>query len=805
MLYHFLKVLYRTSLKSGYYSILNIFGLAIGMTAFILISLYVGYEKSYDQFHSNKHQIFRIQENDYSHGSLEGQSVGVGAAVGKDIKGNFPEVHRFVRLRKNQVMLSNGDIMFKEDRVFFASEDFFLMFSFPLVKGVDSLVLKEPFTMAISESLARKYFGKEDPIGKSLKNNGSEDYLITGVFKDVPENTHIQVDALFSFNSLYTIFGPDGIEYLTNWGWVGYPTYLELFPSANSRLFASKVSHLIEEKMGPQLKELDRAITFNLQPLTSIHLDSNFNHEISSNGDGGTVKLLELVAILILIMAWVNYINLTTSRSLERVKEVGVRKVLGSNRGQLIRQFLLESFVFNTIALSLSILFTFLLLPYFMELVNRRLYFSNLITQDTFVFLFGLLLFGIIVSGLYPAVALSGFKPAGILKGRLRSSPYGNYARKGMVLVQFVASIVLIVGTGVIYNQLQFLQNSPLGVNIDQVLVVSGPTIQDTNYSQKLDVFRNDLLSYPDISEVTASSVVPGRSSRNGSGGVRLVNQSENEGSSCDVAYIDENFLETYDLRLSGGRNFSLSFNDNGKSVLLNDAAVRMLGYSEPEKVVGEQILVYGDTLSIVGVIKDYHHLSLKMKVDPLIFICDHSAATFYSIKVKTRKPIQEILSRADAAYKASFVGNPFSYFFLDDYYNEQYKSDMQFGRVFSLFASIAIIIACLGLIGLSSYSVVQRTKEIGIRKVLGASVTQIWILVSKEFVIIVLLANAISIPIAYVLMHSWLNEFANRISLGILSFLLPSTFALLIAMFAVSSQSIRGATIDPVKNLRTE
>ena len=805
MLYHFFKVLCRTSLKNSLYSLLNISGLAIGMTAFVLISLYVGYEKSYDQFHSNKDRVFRIQESDFAHGSLEEQSVGVGAAVGKDIKDNFPEVHRFVRLRRNQVMLSNGDIMFKEDRVFFASEDFFMMFSFPLIKGVDSLVLKEPFTMAVSESFAKKYFGQEDPIGKFLKNNGSEEYQITGVFKDVPENTHLQVDALFSFNSLYTIFGPEGIEYLTNWGWVGYPTYIELYPSADPKLFASKLPKLIEEKMGSQLQALDGSLTFDLQPLTSIHLNSNFNHEISTNGSGRTINFLTLIAILILIMAWVNYINMATARSLERAKEVGIRKVLGSNRGQLIRQFLLESFVFNAIALSLSFIFVFLLLPYFRQLVNREFDFSDLTTQDTYVFLLGLLFCGIIASGLYPAFAISNFKPAGILKGKFQSSASGSHLRKGMVLAQFVASIVLIVGTGVIYTQLQFMQNSPLGVTIEQVLVVNGPTVRDSTYSRKFDTFRNGLQRYPDVSQVTASSVVPGRGSRNGSGGVRLASQSESKGNSCDVAYVDEDFIETFDLILRAGRNFSRDFRDSEKSVLLNESALRMLGFIEPEKVIGERILVYGDTLSIIGVIKDYYHQSLKEKVEPLIFICSQGAATFYSIKVKTKKSIREIISRTETAYKESFVGNPFNYFFLDDYYNEQYKSDMQFGKVFSIFTAIAIIIACLGLFGLSSYSVVQRTKEIGIRKVLGASVGQIGLLLSKDFIIIVLIANAISIPIAYLLMDNWLNGFAHRISLGVLSFLLPSVFTLLITILTVASQSIKAANADPVKNLRTE
>lgn len=805
MLYHFFKVFFRTSLKNRFYALVNICGLVIGMTAFALISLYVWHEKNYDQFHSNKDRIFRIQENDFAHSSLESQSVGVGAAVGKDIKDNFPEVHRFVRLRRNQVMLSNGDVMFKEDRVFFASEDFFMMFSFPLSKGTDSLVLREPFTMAVSETFAKKYFGKEDPVGKFLKNNGGDEYQITGVFKDVPEKTHVQVDALFSFNSLYSIFGPEGMEYLTNWGWVGYPTYIELHPSADPQMFASKLSQFIEKKIGIELRKSDRSMTFNLQPLTSIHLNSNFNHEISPNGNGRIVNFLALIAIIILAMAWVNYINMATARSLERAREVGIRKVFGSKRGQLVKQFLLESLAFNIIAFFLSFFLVILMVPYFEQLVDREFDFSGLASPGVYLFLSGMFFLGVISSGLYPAIAMSGFKPARILNGRFQSSADGSHLRKGMVLAQFVASIVLIVGASIIYRQLDFMRNSPLGVDIEQILSVHGPTVWDSTYAQRFNQFRNVLLTYPDIREVTASSLVPGRGSRNGSDGVRLANQNESNGHSCDVAYVDEDFVPAFDLTLIGGRNFSRDFRDNGNSVLVNEAALRMLRFIESEKVIGEQVLVYGDTLDIVGVIKDYHHQSLKEKVEPLIFICDHGAATFYSIKIKTKKSIPEIIRRTEMAYKESFAGNPFNHFFLDDYYNEQYKSDMQFGKVFNLFTAIAIIIACLGLFGLSSYTVAQRTKEIGIRKVLGASTRQISVLISKDFILIVLLANVISIPVAYLLMDNWLNSFANRISLGVLSFLVPSMFTLLLAILTVASQSIKAANTDPVRNLRTE
>jgi putative ABC transport system permease protein len=377
--------------------------------------------------------------------------------------------------------------------------------------------------------------------------------------------------------------------------------------------------------------------------------------------------------------------------------------------------------------------------------------------------------------------------------------------RKGLVLTQFGVSIVLIIGTYVIFQQLQFVRNSPLGVDIDQMLVVQGPTVSDSTYFQNFTRFRNNLLSYPDIKEVTASSAVPGRGSRSGSGSVRLVSQDEKNVNSIDVIYADEDFVNTYSLQLKAGRTFSKDFNDNGKSVLLNETAVKLLGFSEPEKIVNEKILVYGDTLLIAGILSDYHQQSLKKKVEPIIFACDRAVATFYSIKINSQVAINSIIAKTEMEFKKDFAGNPFNYFFLDDYYNEQYKSDQQFAQLFGLFTTIGILIACLGLFGLSSFLVLQRTKEIGIRKVLGASIRQIVILVSKDFILIVLLANLIAWPIAYWIMHGWLNDFAYRIELSAVAFIIPGLSALLIAIITVSSQSVKAALINPVENLRDE
>lgn len=805
MLKNYLQTALRNVLKRRAYAFISIAGLALGITAFLLIEIYVWTENSYDEFHVNKSRIFRIQEDSYSHGVLEDRMAGVGAAVGPDLKDAFPEVRRFVRFRKTPVVLSSGDIVFRESKVFFASEDFFRVFSLPLLKGVDSLVLTRPFTMVVSESFGKKYFGSVDPIGKILTNNGSDHYEITGVFKDVPENTHLQVDALFSFNSLYTTYGAANIKYLTEWGWVGYPTYIELAPGADAEQFAGKLPKFIDQKLGDVLRALDGNIVFNLQPITSIHLESNLSHEISPNGDGRSVRFLGLIGVLILIMAWINYVSLATARSMERAKEVGVRKVLGGNRLQVITQFLLESMMFNIVALATSVVAVAITLPWYSTLVNRQFNLDFFNDSNIHLTLFIVFLVGVIGSGLYPAFVMSGFRIDKVLKGKFKTSPGGNYLRKGLVITQFVTSIVLIAGTYIVITQIKFMKDIPLGVDIEQMLVVNSPTITDSLQSQRFDQFRNELLSYPGVTMVTKSSSVPGREPVNGAGGVRLTTQEPKDASSFDVMYVDHQFMNTYGLQLMTGRTFSKEYHDQDRSVLLNESALQLLQVEDAGDVIGERILVYGDTLTVVGVMRDYHQQSVKTDVNPLIFICDDQSAFYYSIKISSSSPIKDVVSSIEGAFKKSFAGNPFNYFFLDDYYNEQYKSEQQFSTVFSLFTSIAILIACLGLFGLSSYSVIHRAKEIGIRKILGASVDQITLLVSREYIVLVLIANIIACPLFYLVMSNWLNGFANRISIGFLAFVTPGLIALLVAILTVAFQSVKAASANPTESLRSE
>ena len=787
----------RMLLKRGLYSVINISGLVLGMTAFVLINVYVFHERSYDNFHAKGDQLFRLKLNSFSNGVIDDEGAGVGAAVGPDLKTMFPEIRSYVRLRRNQVMLAYGDAVFRETGVFFASEDFFTIFSIPLIKGVDSLALRDPWKMAVSESMARKYFGDEDPIGKVMTNSGREQYEVTAVFRDIPGNSHLKIDAVFSFSSLEQIFGKEKDPYLTDWGWVGYPTYIELDPLADPKVFATKLEGAMDAKMGTYLRSRNQWMSFELQPIQSIHLNSHFSGEIAPNGNGSTVDMLALVAALILIMAWVNYISLTTARSLERAKEVGIRKVLGSSKPQLVQQFLSESFLCNLVAFVLTIALVTLLLPQFGRLVGRNFHLLELINVENINFMLLLFLAGVLCSGLYPAFVISSYAPARVLKGSFKSSMAGNFLRKGLVAIQFATAVVLISGSLVVERQLNHMQQSPVGVNLEQVLVVEGPIVSDSLYDMRFQVLRNEIMSYPGVESVSASSAVPGRAPRSGSN-VSLQQRGPGESKSFNILFVDHDFVTTFGLEIRTGRDFSRDYTDD-KSVLMNETGMLALGITDPQKIIGEKVLVYGEPLTVVGVLKDYHYESMRNRIQPAVYWCDSRVSDFYSFRIHNPESLSQLVKLAEVNFKEQFPGNEFIYFFLDDLYNEQYRSEQQFAKAFGLFSIVGIFIACLGLYGLSSYLVLLRSKEIGIRKVFGASVKQIAVMISRQFVAVVLLANVVAWPFAWWLSHNWLSGYASRIDLSLMFFLIPGVFVVMIAILTVATHAIRAAYSNPV------
>jgi putative ABC transport system permease protein len=800
MLRNYFKSVWRYVARNKGFTFINVLGLAIGMMACMLITQYVLHEFSYDNFHTRKDRIFRLQLDRYDKGELSTRWAAGCAGVGPDMKANFPEIERYVRLTSTDAMLSTADVYFKEEAVYYSSEDFFKIFSVKLIAGEDSSVLKDPFKIVLSQTLAKKYFGDEDPVGKILKNKGKDDYQVTGVFEDLPVNTHMKIDALMSFATLPKLWN----DPVMSWSWDGFLTYVLLDDKADVKAVEAKIPALAERQAGEEMKRFDAGMKFHLQALQDIHLDSNFMMEFKPNGNRQSTYFLAIVAVLILIIAWINYINLSTAKSIERAREVGVRKVMGGFRSQLIQQFLFESLLLNTVAVIIAIAFVVLLTPAFSELTGRQLDYL-LFKQNMFwIWMGALILGGALLSGIYPAFVLSSYKPVEVLKGRFKNTNAGVLFRKGMVVVQFISSITLIVGTFTVYRQIRFMQEEELGVNIDQTLIVTSPAAVDSTYRQKFPLFKQQIVQYPEVASMCASSSVPGRQPGWNAGGIRRLSQPETEAKQYRVIMTDHDFIKTYGLTVVAGRPFSETSADERSNVMLNEAAFRLMGFEKAEDALNDQIYFWGDTFRIVGVLKNYHQESLKKAYEPLIFRYEASPGGLYSIKFNTAN-IKQSLFHFEEAWKTIFPGNPFSHFFLDDHYNQQYQADQQFGKVFAIFSSLAIFIACLGLFGLSSLTAIQRTKEIGVRKVLGASVPSILRLVSKDYIILMVAAIILSVPLAWSIMNQWLSDFANRISLSWWIFALPSFAVIAIALLTVSIHTLKAARTNPAKSLRYE
>lgn len=800
MIKNYLTSVLRYVNRNRAFTAINVLGLAVGMMACMLITQYVLHEFSYDNFHVNKDRIFRMQLDRYENGEIATRWAAGCAGIGPDMKANFPEVERFVRLRGSSATLSTADVYFKEENVYFASEDFFKIFSVKLLSGEDSSVLKDPFKIVLSQSLAKKYFGSDDPVGKILKNNGKEEYQVTGVFEDLPVNTHMRINALISFESLTKMWN----DPILSWQWDGFMTYVMLNDGASANALAAKLPALTEKQAGEDLKRFNAGMKFNLQPLTDIHLDSNFMFEFKANGDRQSAYFLAVVAVLILIIAWINYINLSTAKSIERAREVGVRKVLGGIKSQLIQQFLWESVVLNTAAVILSIVFVILLTPSFSDLSGRQLDYL-LFRQGMFWIWMGVLIVGgALLSGLYPAFVLSGYKPVDVLKGRFKNTNAGVGFRKGMVVVQFICSVTLIVGTFTVYRQLRFMQDQALGVNIDQTLIVQSPDVIDSTYEQKFQIFKQQINQFPEVLGVTASTEVPGRQPGWNAGGIRRLSQTDAEAKQYRIIMMDHDFIPLYGLEVIAGKGFSGETTNEGEKVLLNESAYRLMGFKKPEDALNDEIFFWGDTFRIAGVIKNYHQESLKKSYEPLIFRYNASPGGAYSIKF-TPSNVKQSLSNFDEKWKALFPGNPFIHYFLDDHYNQQYQADQQFGKVFGIFSSLAIFIACLGLFGLSSLTAIQRTKEIGVRKVLGATVPSILTLVGKDYLLLMLGSILLAIPLAWWIMNEWLSDFAYRISLDWWIFALPSLVVVIVALITISIHTLKAARTNPASSLRYE
>jgi putative ABC transport system permease protein len=817
----YFKIGWRNLVRNKGYSFINIGGLALGIASFLLIMLYVNFEDSYEDFVPNRSLIYRVTLTKYVNGEQVQSSAENYPSVGPILAATFPEIASYARLYnlgyKNNVVITNEGaqpqpIAINQRKFLYADSAFLPMMGYHLIMGDVTTALAEPNSAVLTQRLARLYFGDADPLGKILRmhddDNNDEQVKVTGVINEIPSNTHLKFDVLFSYRTLYRRNGKRpgyALErFEQTWQRNDMYTFVQVRPGTNARELEAKFPALVQAH---NPKERNQNDILSLQPLADIHLTSHVAEEPELNGDERIVNFLWIIGFFVLVIAWVNYINLSTAKAMERAREVGVRKVMGAFKFQLVRMFLAEAVLIYLLSILLAVAMVGVALPAFNSLSGLSLDVSYLI-RPWFLGLLGILwIGGALFSGFYPAVVLSSFKPISILKGKLANSVGGVYLRKSLVVCQFMASVVLIAGTLIVFKQLNFLMSRDIGMNINQVLVIERPGIgpHRTGFNSAVESFRDELKKNPDIQFVTGSHTIPGKQ-REDKEVVKRYGTTDNQSITVRSNSMDYEFMDVFEMKLLAGRGFSKSYiKDADTSVLITESASRLLGFKSPEDAIGQTLsLDWPWNPIVVGVVNDYHQISLKKSLEPGLFYCDPYEGEFYSIRLTT-KHLPQAIDHIKASWEKAFPGNPFDYFFLDDYFNQQYKNERRFGALFTTFASLALIIGCLGLFGLSAYTAMQRTKEIGIRKVLGSTVREIFFLLSKEYLKLVLLSIVLAVPLVYFVMSSWIQTFAYRAPITGVVFLEAGVAVLLISLITVSFQTLRAAGANPVQSLRSE
>ncbi len=805
MLSNYLKIAYRNLIRDKHFSLINVAGLAVGMAATLLILQYVNFERSYDRFHTKSDRIFRVKTDRYEKGVLSTEWAGGPFAVGNHMKDALPEVEEYVKAYMlGRLELEANENPIKVERGAFASEAFFRMFSYSLLSGDAQTALNEPNTMVISESLARRLFGSNDPMGRTILWRREFPLKVTGVYRDFPGNTHLQAEYLVSFETFKRLANPENDPEGSlddAWNRDGCLTYLLLKEGTNPQKLEAKFPAFIA-KAQPETVTGSYGMAFFLQSLPDIHLYSHYMMEAGPNGDGKAVYILLAVALFIILIAWVNYVNLATARAIRRAREVGVRKAVGSFRSQLVSQFLLESALLNFVSVVAACLIVAGSLPLFNHFTGQSLTYSLFGFPQFWLGLSVMFIMGTVLSGAYPAFVLSGFKPTEVLKGGASGRGEGAVLRKSLVVVQFAASVFLLVGTITVFRQVQFMRSQALGLDIDQTLVITKPANDSTRVS-RTKAFKEELMRQSIFKSATVSGSIPGEKVEFNAGGIRLESAPENTGKQYRVIGIDYDYIPSFGLKLIAGRNFDDALGEKD-GVVFNRKGIKQLGFDDVEKVLGEKINFWGDVLTIVGVVEDFHQESLREAYEPLILRLDPGVNGAISLKLNTKKA-DEAVTAAKKAWAQFFPEEAFEYAFLDEKYDKQYQADERFGQIFGFFALLAVLVSCLGLLGLSAFVTSQRTKEIGIRKVLGASVASVTSLLARDFLVLVVLAIVIASPVALYLMNQWLDNFAFSTTLPWWVFAAAGLATLVIALLTVSFQAVKAALMNPVESLRSE
>ncbi|MBX2969045.1 MAG: ABC transporter permease [Cyclobacteriaceae bacterium] len=798
MLSTFFQITFRNFLRRKFYFLLNLLGLSIGFAAFGALFLFTAYEASYDNF-PGANRVFRIKGIRINQDGSSRESVYAPVAAGPDMKASFAEVEHETRIIKTVGMFRYADRWTKSEDVAYVNEDFFHVFSVSLQRGNADNALSQINTMVLSASFAKKVFGDEDPIGKRIDYKGRTYYEVVGVFPDFPKNSHVKLDALLSFKNYEAIMRKDIAQ--EPWRWDIPVTYLKISESAEAASLLSKIPKLVEEKTGEYLRSINQEFRIELQPVTSIHLESNLEGELGKNGDGKLVMYLKNIALVILVLALINYVSLSTAKSIERSREVGVRKVLGSGRGQLVLQFLGESIVLHGIALLVAAGILIIGQPYLPEFI--------LPTQDLrevplhfWLVLVTILLSGIFITGLYPAWLLSGYNPVNALKGTISGIGRGVSVRKVLVTMQFITSLVLIIWIFVVVGQLKFMRNTPLGFNTDR-LVIRDSEVYDSLFDRNSALYKKELARIAGVEQVSYVGMLPGDHNLAYSSNVRTLNAPSGSAITLEFIMVDEHFDSTYGLEGLAGTGFKEE-STPWKEIILNKSAMRAVGFTEPEEAIGERILFFNDTAKIVRVVEDFHFHSPREPVKPMAFLFVPHMGFYFTLNTEPAAT-SSVIQEAEKLFATIYPGQPFVYKMLDDHFNAQYNAELQFERLLYFFSTLSVCITCLGLLGMAAYTTHVRKKEIGIRKTLGASSLGILMLLWREYMVTILLASLIALPVSWYLASQWLMDFATRLSLTPALFVLPLTILMVITLATVLFQTLRAAMTNPVDSIRYE
>jgi putative ABC transport system permease protein len=811
MIANYLRSAWRNITRHKFISFINIFGLTTGLTCCLIIITYIVNELSYDKFNVNADRTYRVTRAFYSAKGAENLHLSaVASPFGPLLQVAFPDIEKVTRvLPTGTTVLKYKDKLFNEKNGVFADGNFFDVFSVNVIKGDKKTALNDPYNVMITNEIAEKYFGNEDPVNKTIiLDNNKHEFKVTGVFEPFPSNSHMHPNILMSFNTLKdsAIYGEKQLE--TNYGNNSFYTYLLLPKNYNAEMISRQLSPFLDKYVHmpgtpPNIKT-SQTTKLTMEKLTDIHLKSHLDDEIEPEGSITRVYIFSIIAAFILLIACINYMNLSTARSALRAKEIGVRKVIGAQRKEIIRQFLGESILVTWVALIFATILTWVLLPYINGLSHLNLSFNSLLSWNILTgvlclpFVIGLL------SGIYPAIFMSSFKPVQVLKGMLKVGSGNISFRKVLVVLQFSISIVLIVATTVVFQQLRFIQTTSLGFNKDHILVTS----YSGTLTKQFESFKQELLKNPAVKNVGRSSRIPSGRLLDDQG-AQIIEGGKNIPTKIELKYIttDHDFMSTYGIKLAAGRNFSRDFISDTANYVINETAVKELGWKTPQNAIGKDLTYGGTKGKIIGVVQDFHFESLHQNIIPILFFLPSPTSGYYnniSIKINGNN-VQSAISTIRDTWHQYVPNVPFDYTFLDERFQKLYEAEQQQSQLFTIFSFLAIFIACLGLFGLSAFTISQRVKEIGVRKVLGASVPQIVIELSKDFLKLVLFSTVVAWPVAWLLMHRWLLDFAFKIDLSWWVFAAAGIIAFIIAFATISLQTIKAANVNPVKSLRSE